>query len=517
MARQVTRHPILYDAKGQPLFAESGWDAASQKRRGRFWQPTSANINALLSGDVEIVRRRARDEVRKNPWGGKALRSSVSNLVGTGITPIWNTENDELKAAIQDAWAEWCEESDADGTQDFYGQQALATRAVLEGGECFVRFRERRPEDGMSVPLQLQLLEAEMVPSSKNESREDGSVIRAGIEFSPIGKRTVYWMYRTHPGEFTKPRGVPVLPVPVPASEVLHVFEVLRPGQIRGVPGLATVLTMLHEIREVQDAAVQRAKIQNLYATFETIPNPQEGSVLDGVTGLAADDDDEEVPTTTAAAGSHVLLPQGHDIKFAQPPEGASDLEVFVRDHLRAIAAGAGVLYEQISGNLQGVTFSSIRAGLIELRRELEQIQHRMIIFQLCRPVLRRWLSLAILTGRIPVPAPEELPKLMRARWAPQGWEYVQPETDVKAAVRRVRAGVSSRTREAAKLGHGDIEALDREIAAERTRATELGLVFESDAGSTRSTSAGSDGGTAPDQLTDAIKDAVADGEEDAA
>jgi hypothetical protein len=32
---------------------------------------------------------------------------------------------------------------------------------MIEGGECFVRLRTRKPEDGFSDPLQLQVLESE--------------------------------------------------------------------------------------------------------------------------------------------------------------------------------------------------------------------------------------------------------------------------------------------------------------------------------------------------------------------
>jgi hypothetical protein len=71
--------------------------------------------------------------------------------------------------------ARLADEADADGLTDFYGLQAMAARAMFEAGECFIRFRSRRPEDGlqearrgaspdrepMSVPLQLQMLSSE--------------------------------------------------------------------------------------------------------------------------------------------------------------------------------------------------------------------------------------------------------------------------------------------------------------------------------------------------------------------
>ncbi|MDB0530064.1 phage portal protein, partial [Ralstonia solanacearum] len=88
----------------------------------------------------------------------------------------------------------WTEEADAAGQTDFYGLQALACRAMLEGGECLIRLRPRRPEDGLSVPLQLQLLEAEHLPMTLNVdlpptagASGPGNVVRSGIEFDNLG------------------------------------------------------------------------------------------------------------------------------------------------------------------------------------------------------------------------------------------------------------------------------------------------------------------------------------------
>ena len=42
-----------------------------------------------------------------------------------------------LREAIHSLWWDWCEEADAAGLTDFYGLQALACRAMLEGGNVW--------------------------------------------------------------------------------------------------------------------------------------------------------------------------------------------------------------------------------------------------------------------------------------------------------------------------------------------------------------------------------------------
>lgn len=474
------RRPILYGPNGKPVISASAWDAASRGRRAVNWTPTSSSINQLLgSGDVDMLRNRVRDELRRNPWASAASDSRVANLIGTGIKPKPNTDNEELALVLKDRWEDFVEECDADGTSDFYGLETLVCREAHEAGDGLLRFRPRRASDGLTVPLQLQALEPEMLDASKNLALTNG-VIRAGVEFDAIGRRRAYWMFRIHPGEAIRSYTERTDSVPVPADQIVHVYHVQRAGQVRGVPGMAVALACLHEIRETDDAHVMKAKIQNLYATFETVPSDEEGSVFDAAGNVL--DDDDDVPTVTAEAGSHVLLPPGHEVTFGSPPTVGGDwYESFMRMELHKVAAGAGATYEHVTGDYTGVNFTSIRAALIELRRRLEQIQRNMVIFQMCRRVYRRWLETAILAGVVKIPAEERgnLRRLMRARWGPPGWEYVEPEKDIKAAVRRIRAGLSSREIEAGKLGV-DVEELDHQIAAENERAESLGLKFDS-------------------------------------
>ncbi len=494
MARHKT---LLYGTNGRPLYLATGWDASSKNHRATHWRATDQSINSLISAEGHVLRQRSRGEFRRNSWATAASSARVASLIGNGIRPKPDTEDDDFRRHILSAWTEWIEECDADGTSDFYGLQTLTARGAFEGGDGLIRFRPRRPTDGMAVPLQLQALESEMLDNTKNQSLANGGVIRAGVEFGPFGRRVAYWLFRDHPGESVRFRAQ-AQSFRIPADQVVHVFHVQRAGQVRGVPGLATVLAMLHEIREVDDAHVLRFKIQNFYASFEEVPGVDSQSVLDVDDADAVDEDENDVPTTTAAPGAHVTLPPGHKVSFGSPPSGSMDYTAFIRTKLQGIAAGCGVTYEQISSDLSGVNFSSIRAGLIEFRREMDQIQNNTIIFQLCRPVWRRFFETAVLAGRIQIPAAERdrLGNLLRAAWQPPGWEYVEPEKDIRAAVRRIRAGLSSRTIEASKRGL-DVEELDRQIAADNKRAADLGLTLDSDPG------ADQDGSVAAAALTD--------------
>ena len=99
---------------------------------------------AALSLAQDELRAKSRDLVRRNAWAAAGVEAFVSNAIGTGIKPQSMLADQPLREAIHSLWWDWCEEADAAGLTDFYGLQALACRAMLEGGECLVRLRYRR-------------------------------------------------------------------------------------------------------------------------------------------------------------------------------------------------------------------------------------------------------------------------------------------------------------------------------------------------------------------------------------
>jgi lambda family phage portal protein len=450
------------------MWAGADYEASAATRRTTGWTPATSDINTLVFRNTDTLRSRSRDMVRRNPWAANALDAFVGNSIGTGIKPQSQHRDAAVKEQIQSLWLKWTDESDATGLTDFYGLQAIACRAVMEAGECFIRLRPRRSEDRLLVPLQLQLLEAEHLPTAETRRLENGNYIRAGIEFNGIGRRVAYHLYREHPGDTSNPMASTEM-VRVPAESVLHLFRPLRPGQLRGQPWLTQVLIKLHELDQYDDAELVRKKTAAMFAGFITKNTPQDSLIGE------SKPNDAGVATAGMEPGTLQVLLPGEDVKFSAPADVGASYETFMRVQLRSIAAGMGITYEQLTGDLTGVNYSSIRAGLLEFRRRCEQFQHQVIVFQMCRPIWIAWLRAAVLSGALPrVAAGTD------AKWIPPGFAWVDPLKDIKAQTMAVRAGFKSRAEVVSEQGY-DAEAIDREIAADNARADALGLEYDSD------------------------------------
>ena len=455
---------------GPPLQVKNRYDAAGNGRRMRGWNPPNSGPNVAIAG-LENVRKRARDAGRNDWAGAAATQRWVTNLIGVGITPrLPPTMSKARRKELTDLWDRWVPESDADGVLDFYGQQTLAVRCWLDSGEVFVRWRRRRADDDLEVPMQIQLIEPEFVPLLDTDSYPFlpvGNKIRSGIEFDRRGRRVAYWMHREHPGDGHQNIGNARL-LRVPASEVSHVFEPLRPGQLRGVPGLAPVLARLRNISDYDDTVLERQKLANMFVAFLT-RNP--GSDLDQLTGASVSFDGEQ-PLAPLQPGLLQELGTGEDVKFSNPPEAGVTFSDYMRTQHLGTAAGAGLPYEVMSGDIKEVSDRTLRVMINEFRRFAESRQWQIVIPMFCKRVRAWWAETALLAGHITA---DELNDVTLVTWSPHGWAHIHPVQDPTGKKLEVEAGFRSRSSVIGERGD-DPEAVDDERAADLQREKDLDL-----------------------------------------
>ncbi len=441
-----------------------GFDATSGQRRLKGFVTTRAHVNALIAASGPEMNARARWLVRNNGYAANALESWAANTVGDGISPNSSIEQASRKDAVQRLWLAWTDDADAEGLTDFYGLQRRAAREVFMTGEVFLRFRPRRVEDGLSVPLQVQMLPSEMLPLGHNAVDVNGNLIRQGIEFDRIGRRAAYHFLRRHPGDSTDP-GLSGETVRVPASEVLHIIDPVEAGQLRGVSRFAPAIVKLFLLDQYDDAELDRKKVAAMYAMFVTSPAPDNP--------LAPPDEEYEV-----APGQVVRLDPGEDVTVSAPADSGATYEPFQYRTLLQISAALGIPYGYLTNDGAKGNFSNSRLSLIEFRRRVSAWQHSVMVFQLCRPVWARFMDTAVLAGGLKLPGYDRRrAEYLACNWLPTKWDWVDPLKDANAEIAQIEAGLKSRTQAIAERGY-DAEQVDAEIARERQREKRLGLDF---------------------------------------
>ena len=454
------------------------YDAAGRGRRMASWTPPSSGPNDALEG-LQTIRDRSRDASR-NDWAGESsVQKWATSLIGIGITPRFNRiKAKKRKQEITDLWADFAAASDADCVLGIYGQQTLAVRSWIESGEVFARRRPRFLDEGLPVPFQVQLLESDMVPLLDADSYQglpQGNKIRSGIEIDKRGKRIAYWVYKQHPGDMNGTVIQPESLVRVAASDMIHMFEQKRPGQLRGVSALATVLTRIRNIGDYEDATLDRQKIANLWVGFitRTLPTLDPNDINVGaLTGLEQEVTPEGQGLLPLKPGLIQELEDGQNFQFANPPEAGTNYSDYLRTSHLGTAAASGLPYEVFSGDIREVSDRTLRVLINEFRRFAEQRQWQIVIPQFCQRVVEWFADAAALAGKITL---DEALLVRRAEHAPHGWAYIHPVQDVQGKALEVTSGFRSRSSVIGERGD-DPDRVDAERKMDKEREDALGI-----------------------------------------
>ncbi|QLH37849.1 MAG: phage portal protein [Defluviicoccus sp.] len=457
-----------------------GFEAGLANRRLKGFQPSRAHLNTLIAASGADITARARWLIRNNGYAANAIDSWAGNVVGAGIKPSSLIADAALKAVVQKLWLEWTDEADADGFTDFYGLQRRAAQVFI-AGEVFFRFRPRRAQDGLVVPLQLQMLPAEMLPLNRNEVLPGGTVIRQGIEFDRIGRRVAYHFLRRHPGDMTDP-GLAGETVRIPAAEIVHVIDPVDAGQLRGVSKFASAIVKLFLLDQYDDAELDRKKVAAMHALFITTPAPAEPFDVTESTNENGE------RTMDLQPGQIVMLEPGEQVQTSDPADSGQTYEPFQYRTLLQVSAALGIPYAYLSNDMIKANYSNARLALLEFRRRTEAYQHAVMVWQLCRQVWARWMDSAVLAGALAIPGYEANRRGDQScAWLPPKWDWVDPLKDAKAEIEQIAAGLKSRTQALAERGY-DAEQVDAEIAADQVRERALGLSFGGTGANTEAT-----------------------------
>jgi lambda family phage portal protein len=452
-------------------------EASSMSQRVANWRPSNSGPNTIAAAAMPTARARSREAVRNNDLANSILEILSTDIIAGGIKPQFSSPDDDFNKLLAEKFLVWTDEADADGMLDYYGQQVLAVRSALEGGEVFGRFRPRFAQDGLSVPLQIQLLEAEFCPVELTRTGPTlNSYIQSGIEFNAFAKRVAYWMYRQHPYDFgSNPSGVGQ-PVQIPASEVMQVMFIKRPGLVRGMPWLIRILNKLHDLDEYDDGQLIRQKLAALFAAFV-----ETGTGEAGIEDLF---EEQTVADSTGLSFAYVepgtvqALKPGQKLNWNEPPSPGDSYEVFVKHQERRVASGGGVIYETLSGDYTGITDRTWRSATTNYRRRCEYIQD-VFIFQYCRPVVRRWLRTLELGGLVQFPRGITAATMPFNHLRPP-WPYINPVQDIEATNFEIRSGLTARELEVSARG-GDVQAIDDANERDAARVDAKNLVYDSD------------------------------------
>lgn len=454
---------------------QRAYEAASPRDT---WKPrrSGASAQADHMADATILRNKARALVQNVPYIAAGMDALVANVIGTGITlRFTGLQADRLNTL----WAQWVTTCDADGRLDLFGIEAAAYRAMEQDGEVLLRFRPRRTEDRLPVPMQLQLLEIDWLDSTKNSALgggvgvPPGNEVIEGIEYDAIGRVAAYWLWEQHPGDSTLVRGFRNVSRRLAAANIVHLYDPKRPGQTRGITRLAPIIARTRDTQLLEDAHLAR---KNLEARLSVLVSGDASLMANefqqGSTGTG--DADAATARRTGdlgelASGSITELPAGNEITFIDPKATPGHVED-IKHHLHIITAALGVTYESVTGDMSEATFSSARMRQNDVRRLVDHTQWMVFIPRFCRAIADAFVRVAIDAGKVPANT------IYDVEYDTPKWDYVNPQQEAQADALQVAAGLSSISAKLRARGENPAKVF-AEIKSDFDTLKELGVL----------------------------------------
>lgn len=444
-----TRLRRAYSAIGARLFGggvqQRGYQAAEHAALVA-WALGRVSQNDVLMLGLSALRERSRDFCKNNGEAAGFLRDMESDIVGAeGVIVqsrirfaasdrVRDSINDTIEAAYR-RYSSWGQTTTC-GRHSRASLARLVIRTVCQDGEFFAYYREGMGADGLLV----RPFDPALVDDTFNRVPSPGvNGVDMGVEYDAEDRVVAYHVLESIT---TRRRRA------VPASEILHVFVPMWAGQRRGVPAFTPVLMDAKVTADYIEAELMQTRLGAVNGVFfetdkDTAPLPQ---------SLGADNKILPVEWDAQPAFGRVL-PPGVTAKSHAPTHPNPNSVGFIAAIKQGMSRGVGRSYASYTGDLSKVNYSSMR---IDRLRELDfnRLMQTFLLDQFERPLFERWVGIARRTGALFLPTTVSTPQIMAAaRFQTRGWAYTDPVKDANAAAILLALGLTTRSREAAKLG----------------------------------------------------------------
>jgi len=458
------------DAKARE-WAASRWESAETTRLNKHhWSHASGNtINADLRDKLSELWKRVAYEVANNPIIAGMVATHQTDMVGKhGPTLDVITSDDDradaYASALEDVWRDWWASPDING--QLSGPDLLAQWVYMlwHTGEFLgqiVTDRSRFNRDPVKARIySLHPRKLSTPPGAFSASTR----IDLGVETNRTGGPAYYWIDDSADTAFSLNRENWRR---MASRNVIHQFLVNEPGQLRGIPFIASVLNTCADLREHDYQVLQAAK----------------NAAKMGIILTATKDDVDTIVVNESVeleGGLMTTAPPGWGAALMDPKQPSTNYVDFRRERMADMGRPANMPVNVVRLDSSKHNFSSARFDAQLYARSNVRLQgwlERNTLNRLLVEVVERE---AVLAGELNGERPKRVE--FNWTWPPPLYRAGDPMKEARAAEIRLRAGISTLSDELAEAGrHFETHLKQLRREAEKARAMGLTLPTQSD------------------------------------
>lgn len=446
--------------------------ASKRKNSLIGWLTSTGSAEKDIDKNVGTLRERARDLDAGGGISRATTRTLRTNVIGQGIQAkpkinyrLLNISEEkayELEQKISAEFKLWSATTmcDVRRKKNFYALQQLAYLSMLISGDVIVLLPniERK---GEPYGTKIRIIEADRLttPNSNGKSAtvelKNGNRIVNGIEYDKNGEVIAYYIANKHPfnqmGDVKTTRIEAVDELGMP--NVLHIMEMERPEQTRGVPYVSPEIENIKQL----DRYINSELTGNLVSSMLTVFLEREPhSNIFGFEDAVSDDEriNFDASKIELAPGAVCDLPPGIKPTILNPTRANTAYADYVDSLFTSIGASLEIPKEVMLKKFAS-NYTASRGALLEFWKVV--IMNRgNFVSSFCQPIYEAWFTEAVALGRIEAKGYFEDYAIRHAytncEWIGGSMGVIDPLKEVKASAAKIEANLSTVEREAAEL-----------------------------------------------------------------
>ena len=383
-----------------------GYEAGKVNRLTRRIQG-SPHENDIPREQIENMRLRSWNLHRNNPQARKINRTLGAKVIGSGLSPQPQTTLKDgapfvaFRKRARQVWDEFSREADFRGKPGRGGHalpslSKTALRSIVLSGGVLYRFhhltRQQQKANELFVPLQVQL-----IPVDRLDVRKHGDGCFRGIQMDAMNRPTAYWVLK---GGVTSNESSTADSVPIPSSEIGHLFSEEDIDQMIGSPWFGAALLTMDDRRNYESSELIAAEMGACFVAGYRRSSGQRGAL-----GLPNPDSNRDLTDadgntiTSLQPGMFIDLGTTGELQMLNPNRPNSSAGEFISHLVRSEAASVpGIKSSTLTGDYRNSSFSSERSADNDTWPEIEELQN-WFATGFCQPIYEECISAAVTAG----------------------------------------------------------------------------------------------------------------------
>lgn len=328
------------------------------------WLFTSSHkVNNDLVTQLKTLIERSRDLSQNNQLFRAYLNNCQRGIIGAQgfrlqmqIKNSDGTLNEALNDQIEWAWYDFTNKKKLQTSEklrdvDF---DTLLLRTLFVDGEAFIQIIK---DSESPFGVKFKLIDSLAVDTTFLQvMTETQNGIYNGVEVDHDYKVVRYWLRECYNGNYESGKLYAL-----PADEVIHLY---RPEFIDQVRGFSPIVASYDSLKQLDDFAVAEliaAKIASCQGVFYQRNNSAPAGQFIGQEEV----EDNGSFLRELAPGMASIVPNGYNIKTLTPNHPNSNYEGFTKAVTKRVASAIGTNYNTLNGDLESVSYSSLRQANI--------------------------------------------------------------------------------------------------------------------------------------------------------